>query len=154
MNGPPILKPRPQLPRFQQVVWVMRLSELRLLNGEGLIHEDAPSFQGLPYRGYQGTMQIAEEDDSTVELLWQRIDRLAFEVNLPKLDIYSLFGRQLPGPVQGFSGFVTTDHGQLLRRQEYPVMSISAGHVQDGSRKPLLCKQVQVFQQELCWSQA
>ena len=65
----PISKPLVQLPWSQQKIRIMGLSEFRLLDGEGFVDEDASFSQRLPHGGYQGSMKIAENEDSTVELL-------------------------------------------------------------------------------------
>jgi hypothetical protein len=132
VNGLPVSKPRVQLPRSQQKVWIMGFSEFRLLDGVGFVDEDASFSQRLPHGGYQGSMKIVENEDSAVELLGQWVSPLALQVNLPKIDAYSSFGRKPFGPAKGFSGFVAAHHRQTFLGQKNSVVAITTGQIQDG----------------------
>ncbi len=61
----------------------MRLPEFRLLNGESLIDKDASFSERLSDGGYEGSVQIAKNEDAAVGLLGQWTNSLPFKINLP-----------------------------------------------------------------------
>ena len=77
-------------------------------------------------------MKIAENEDSAVELLGQWVDPLALQVNLPKIDGYSSFGRKPSGPGKGSAGFVAANHRQTFLGQKDSVVAVTTGQIQDG----------------------
>ena len=77
-------------------------------------------------------MKIAENEDSAVKLFRQWVNPLMLQVNLPKIDGYSSFGRKPFGPAKGFSGFVAANHRQTFLGQKDSVMAITTGEIQNG----------------------
>lgn len=112
----------------------MRLPEFRLFDGEGFVDEDASFFQGLFHGGYQRTMQITKNEDSAVKLFRQWIDPLPFKINLPELDGHTAFSRKPPSSLKGFTGFIATNHPQILLGQKDSIVAITTGQIQNGAR--------------------
>ena len=102
MKDLPIFKPLPQFPGFEKKVGIVGSAKPRLVRGVGLIDEDAPCFDGSPYRGNQGPMKVVEDDDPSISTLrkgWRSFD---LQIHLPCVDGDADPGGHLLTLVEGF----------------------------------------------------
>lgn len=102
MDDLPVIKPSQKLARFQKKVRIMRPSESGLLDSVGLI-KDIPSFPdgSLDVR-YQRPVKIPEGEHCSVIGIWQGIDSIDFQINMPDFYPQSLFGRLEGDLIQAF----------------------------------------------------
>src|SRR5271169_4528069 len=86
MDHLPVLKPIEQLSRFQKMIGIIRTAVKGLLAGKGLINQDAPHFYSFFNIRYQRAMEVAENHNSPVLVLFQWI-LTGFQIDLPKSDL-------------------------------------------------------------------
>jgi hypothetical protein len=66
MQDFPILEEVSQFAPFQQVFEPPGTAELPLVQGEGLIEEDPGASERLPDTGYEGSVEVAKDEDRAI----------------------------------------------------------------------------------------
>lgn len=130
MDQLPVLEPVAQFAGFEQKIRIVRMAVSSLFAGKSFINQDPGLPDCLSNTGYQGTVEIAEDQDAPVGFLFKGV-YIGFQIDLPETSLEAFLFRGGFGLIQGLRRSVGQDDRKTQSGQKQAVFPLAASQIQN-----------------------